>query len=606
MSDIQLRVQTTFDINKNDLDSQLKQLQNNTNLKLDFDTSSTKNVVTKFKEIKDASGEVIKTITDVSTGIGQTARITETLNQKTGDWVKQIATVTNVQKIANEEIRKQEQAVKQALKAEQELAKAKEKELSPKEKNARDYYENIIKYVQQYKLGLMDLESYVNKLQQVMYKKDGSYSGQFMNMEYSKQLEVVKELTSALKTQQKVREETSKIKDNIDKSKEAERLQTQTKLYERLLQLQKESFNLQKQSISNSNANGELEKELQLQLQINQAKQNEISGKIKDGNLVNYEMEARLLNQIEQQQQQIAIKQAQRKQKEEEVNSVLQQELEVFKQQANLQIGSIEKRYGNVKGVKENIESFNEQLRQLEVRDGKLVNANTGAETSFKNLRREISNIRTEARNNVGIFDRLAEDAKKFITYLGMGNIVVNFANQIKQAFTYINEMNTALTNVQMITGQSAESVQGLTQEYINLGKELGMLSQDIAKVAEDYYRMGKDASETQTLIKNTGMMATLSGMEMGNATQAMTSIMNGYKMSVEDTAHVVDTLVSIDNNAATSVEEIATALSRCSNTALEAGVSFDTLAGYAGTISSVTRKSAESIGESLKTIMVE
>ena len=39
MSDIQLRVQTTFDINKNDLDSQLKQLQNNTKLKLDFDIS---------------------------------------------------------------------------------------------------------------------------------------------------------------------------------------------------------------------------------------------------------------------------------------------------------------------------------------------------------------------------------------------------------------------------------------------------------------------------------------------------------------------------------------------------------------------------------------
>ena len=39
MSDIQLRVQTTFDIDKNDLDTQLKLLQKNTNLKLDFDKS---------------------------------------------------------------------------------------------------------------------------------------------------------------------------------------------------------------------------------------------------------------------------------------------------------------------------------------------------------------------------------------------------------------------------------------------------------------------------------------------------------------------------------------------------------------------------------------
>ena len=426
-----------------------------------------------------------------------------------------------------------------------------------------------------------------------------------LDFDISKEIQGLTELTNILKSQQKIKQETSKIKSGTVSEKEAEKLQTQTKLYERLLQLQREEFKLRQQSTSNNSRTGELEKELQLQLQINQAKQNEISGKIKDGNLVNYEMEARLLNQIDQQNQQIAIKQAQRKQKEDELNAVLQKELEMFKTQMGLQTTSIEKRYGNIKGVKENLANFNSELSKLEVRNGKLVNSMTGTQTSFKKLRQELSNIRTEARNGVGFFDRLGDSAKKFITYLGVGNVVINFANQVKQAFTYINEMNTALTNVQMITGQSAESVQGLTQEYINLGKELGMLSQDVAKVAEDYYRMGKSTEETQTLIKNTGMMATLSGMEMGNATQAMTSIMNGYKMSVEDTAHVVDTLVSIDNNAATSVEEIATALSRCSNTALEAGVSFDTLAGYAGTISSVTRKSAESIGESLKTIMV-
>ena len=182
-----------------------------------------------------------------------------------------------------------------------------------------------------------------------------------LDFDISKEIQGLTELTNILKSQQKIKQETSKIKSGTVSEKEAEKLQTQTKLYERLLQLQREEFKLKQQSTSNNSRTGELEKELQLQLQINQAKQNEISGKIKDGNLVNYEMEARLLNQIDQQNQQIAIKQAQRKQKEEEVNSVLQQELEVFKQQANLQIGSIEKRYGNVKGVKENIESFNEQ-----------------------------------------------------------------------------------------------------------------------------------------------------------------------------------------------------------------------------------------------------
>ena len=596
MSDIQLRVQTTFDVDKNDLQNKLKQLQKDSNVKLDFDVSSINSVISSFKDISNATKSLSTTLNDMTSAFDK-------ISKSTNEWSKQIDNVKTKQKYATDETNKQEQAIKRVTKAQQELTKS--KELTPKQKSAQEYYNNLIGYVQKYKIGLMDLGEYVSKLQEVMYKKDGNYAGQFMNMDYSKQVEVVNELTNALKTQQKVREETAKIKQTIDKDKENEKLQQQTKLYERLLQLQQEEFNLQNQLFDNGGKHGELEKELQLQLQINKAKQEDVSKNIKDNNLVNYEMESKLLSQIDQQNQQIAIKQAQRKQKEDELNAVLQKELEMFKTQMGLQTTSIEKRYGNIKGVKENLANFNSELNKLEVKNGKLVNSNTGVQTSFKKLCQELSNIRTEARNGVGFFDRLGDSAKKFITYLGVGNVVVNFANQVKQAFTYINEMNTALTNVQMITGQSAESVQGLTQEYINLGKELGMLSQDVAKVAEDYYRMGKSTEETQTLIKNTGMMATLSGMEMGNATQAMTSIINGYKMSVEDTAHVVDTLVSIDNNAATSVEEIATALSRCSNTALEAGVSFDTLAGYAGTISSVTRKSAETVGESLKTIMV-
>ena len=162
-----------------------------------------------------------------------------------------------------------------------------------------------------------DLDSQLKQLQNNTKLK--------LDFDISKEIQGLTELTNILKSQQKIKQETSKIKSGTVSEKEAEKLQTQTKLYERLLQLQREEFKLRQQSTSNNSRTGELEKELQLQLQINQAKQNEISGKIKDGNLVNYEMEARLLNQIDQQNQQIAIKQAQRKQKEEEVNSVLQQ-----------------------------------------------------------------------------------------------------------------------------------------------------------------------------------------------------------------------------------------------------------------------------------------
>ena len=278
MSDIQLRVQTTFDVDKNDLQTKLKQLQKDSNVKLDFDVSSINSVISSFKDISNATKSLSTTLNDMTSAFDK-------ISKSTNEWSKQIDNVKTKQKYATDETNKQEQAIKRVTKAQQELTKS--KELTPKQKSAQEYYNNLIGYVQKYKIGLMDLGEYVSKLQEVMYKKDGNYAGQFMNMDYSKQVEVVNELTNALKTQQKVREETAKIKQTIDKDKENEKLQQQTKLYERLLQLQQEEFNLQNQLFDNGGKHGALEKELQLQLQINKPKQEDVSKNIKDNNLVN-------------------------------------------------------------------------------------------------------------------------------------------------------------------------------------------------------------------------------------------------------------------------------------------------------------------------------
>ena len=68
MSDIQLRVQTTFDINKNDLDSQLKQLQNNTKLKLDFDISKEIQGLTELTNILKSQQKIKQETSKIKSG----------------------------------------------------------------------------------------------------------------------------------------------------------------------------------------------------------------------------------------------------------------------------------------------------------------------------------------------------------------------------------------------------------------------------------------------------------------------------------------------------------------------------------------------------------
>jgi len=98
-------------------------------------------------------------------------------------------------------------------------------------------------------------------------------------------------------------------------------------------------------------------------------------------------------------------------------------------------------------------------------------------------------------------------------------------------------------------------------------------------------------------------MLSKLGNMEAADSTEKLTSTLNGFKLEAEDASLVVDKIIDLDNRMATSANEIATALQYSAASAQQAGVSFDELTSYIATISSVSRRSAESIGQSMKTM---
>ena len=176
--------------------------------------------------------------------------------------------------------------------------------------------------------------------------------------------------------------------------------------------------------------------------------------------------------------------------------------------------------------------------------------------------------------------------------------------SQIKDGVQYIKDLDKELTNIRLVTGQSKESVYALGKEYNQTAKELGVTTLEVAKSSVEFIRQGKTAEETSQLIRNATMLSKLGNLEAADSADKLTSIMNGFKLSVEETGPVLDKLVALDNSYASSVGEIGTALKYSSNSAQQAGVDFDHLAAYITVISSTTRQSAETIGNSLKTML--
>ncbi|BAO04879.1 uncharacterized protein CBO05P1_160 [Clostridium botulinum B str. Osaka05] len=130
---------------------------------------------------------------------------------------------------------------------------------------------------------------------------------------------------------------------------------------------------------------------------------------------------------------------------------------------------------------------------------------------------------------------------------------------------------------------------------------------------AETYLRAGVAQDDIKSMLRASTIGSHISGQSNEDVSQQLITISNGFRMAEkakeagEDydkvMMHVVDTLSTLDDSSASSFADIATALTRTSSSAQNVGVSFEEVSEYITIISHVTNKSAESIGESFKSI---
>lgn len=218
-----------------------------------------------------------------------------------------------------------------------------------------------------------------------------------------------------------------------------------------------------------------------------------------------------------------------------------------------------------------------------------------------------MSGLNTEGTKGSNIFGKfgqtLMQNVGKFAQWLIAGNLIMQFLRQIQTAVQYVKDIDKAMTNLQIITGMSETSARGLITAYNQLGKEIGATTMEVASGAEEWFRAGKTAEEALYLTRQSLTLSKLAGMSAADATQALISSLNGYKLAATEATGVIDKLIAVDNAAATSAQELASAMSLTAATAKMAGVPMDKLIGLIGTVSSVTRRSAETIGAAFKTI---
>lgn len=176
-------------------------------------------------------------------------------------------------------------------------------------------------------------------------------------------------------------------------------------------------------------------------------------------------------------------------------------------------------------------------------------------------------------------------------------------SNSIGRAVDYVKDLDRSLNDIRIISGYNAEDMNKFADSANKAAQALGKTTTEYTNASLIYIQQGKTLQESNSLAELTLKTANVTGQATAEVSEQLTSLMNGYQISVDNMEASVDKLAKVAAVSASDLEELATAESKVASTANALGVSQDQLVSQLSTIISVTRQAPESVGNAMKTI---
>ena len=222
---------------------------------------------------------------------------------------------------------------------------------------------------------------------------------------------------------------------------------------------------------------------------------------------------------------------------------------------------------------------------------------------AFNNMLGTIGQIDTQFKSISSLTDKIFNTFGNTVRWGITASIFQTMQNNLYRAVEYVQELDTSLNNIRIVSGQSAEQMREFSLYANQAAQNLGQTTTAFTDAALIFIQQGLDQDTSNYLADLTLRMANVTQQDTATASEQITSIMNGYNMTLEETTDAIDVLANVAAQGASDMEELATAESRVAATASTLGVSQEQLAAQISTIISVTRQAPETVGNALRSI---
>lgn len=262
----------------------------------------------------------------------------------------------------------------------------------------------------------------------------------------------------------------------------------------------------------------------------------------------------------------------------------------------------------NVNTGQLDLSKFNQSIRNANTSLTDLISdlaqGGSAGQAAFEQMTSAIARTQVPLRQTNALIKDMATTLKNTIKWELSSTAVHGLESALSGAVNYAKNLNTSLTNIRIVTGQTVEDMARFTKEANAVAKSLSTTTKSYADASLIYYQQGDSqelaAKKAAITIKAANSSFETSAKEMS---EYLTSVWNSYQVGADELERYVDIMANLGAKTATSLEEIAISMQKVAATSNTVGVSMEQVSSIIATVSSVTRESAESIGTSYKTI---
>ena len=222
---------------------------------------------------------------------------------------------------------------------------------------------------------------------------------------------------------------------------------------------------------------------------------------------------------------------------------------------------------------------------------------------AFNDISKQILTANLNFKQTNSLLQKMGTTFLNTVKWSISSSVINNFTNSIREAYGYVQHLDTSLNDIRIVTGYSAEEMDVFAKKANTAAQALGKATTDYTEASLIYFQQGLSGEDVEARTETTLKAASVTGQSTAAVSEELTAVWNGYQVSAENTEEAVDKLAAVAATTAANLEELSTGMSKVAAAANNMGVDMDQLNATIATVESVTRQAPESVGTALKTI---